>query len=191
MPLATAFATLPPVTAAPTTLPGETTTAPPGRPTTYVVRNGDYLVGIAKAHGVSADDIVTINGWRSVNHALMPGDEILLPAAATVSTSTDTAAPPNATAPLPSGLVPDTAAPPAGSAATAGSETPASSGDSTAAAPATGAAQSYTVKNGDTVYGIAARFGITAQDLVAANGWSSVSHPLYPGDMITVPAPAG
>jgi LysM repeat protein len=46
------------------------------------------------------------------------------------------------------------------------------------------------VKNGDTVYGIARKFGITPQALVAANGWSDVNHSLYPGDTIVVPAEA-
>ena len=47
------------------------------------------------------------------------------------------------------------------------------------------------MKNGDTVYGIAKKFEIAVQLLVAANGWSDVGHPLYPGDVIVVPAPAG
>lgn len=192
VPLTTAFATLPPVTAPPTTQLGETTTLAPGQPTTYTVQNGDYLYGIAKSHGVSAEDIVTINGWDSVKHSLVPGQQILVPApsaGSTASASSGTAAPPNATAPLPSGLVPDTTAPPASAAATTAAS---SGGGADTTAPAAGGATTpYTVKNGDTVYGIANKFKITPQALVAANGWSSVNHSLYPGDVISIPAAAG
>ena len=186
MPLTTAFATLPPVTSPPTTLPGETTTAPPGQPSTYTVQSGDYLYGIAKAHGVSADEIVAVNGWSNANHMLTPGEDILLPASAAVTPVTVPNALPNATAPLPSDLLPDTTAPAAGA-------TPASNAPTSAAggSVAPGGSQSYTVKNGDTVYGIAKKFKIVVQLLVAANGWSDVGHPLYPGDVIVVPAPAG
>lgn len=180
----TAFATMPPVTMPPTTLPGETTTIPPGAPIDYVIKFGDYLYGIAKAHGVSADDIVTLNGWSSVNHELVPGETIKVPAPAAGSTGTTVAtAPPSVTTPTvttPTGA--ETSAPPASG---GGAETTAPGG-STSTPPAGG--EEYTVKNNDTVYGIANKFGITPGELVALNGWSDVTHPLHPGDTILVPA---
>jgi LysM repeat protein len=183
VPSTTAFATLPPVTAPPTTQPGETTTIPPGAPIEYIVKSGDYLFGIANAHGVTADDIVTLNGWEDgLEHPLNPGDTIIVPAPA-AGTATTTAPPATATP----GDTATTVAPPGGDAAT----TTAAPGaepttTSTPALPEGG--QEYTVKNNDTVYGIARKFGITPQALVAANGWSDVNHALYPGDTIIVPA---
>lgn len=186
VPSTTAFATLPPVTAPPTTQPGETTTIPPGAPIEYLIKSGDYLYGIAKAHGVTAEDIVTLNGWEDgLGHELNPGETMLVPAPA-AGTATTTAAP-TATTP-PAGGAATTTTPPIGGATS--STTLATGGESTTtstpAVPEGG--QEYTVKNNDTVYGIANKFGITPQALVAANGWSSVNHALHPGDTIIVPA---
>jgi LysM repeat protein len=186
VPSTTAFATMPPVTAPPTTLPGETTTLAPGTPTDYTVQSGDYLYKIAKDHGVSAQDIVTINGWDSVDHPLVPGDSIKVPApVAGASTVAPTGGGATDTTPTAT-----TAAPSGGDTSVTTTKAPSGSASSTTAAPATGGTP-YTVKNGDTVYGIANKNGITPQELVAANGWDSVNHNLYPGDKIVIPAKAG
>lgn len=170
----TAFATVPPVTAPPPTEPGATTTLPPDAPITYTIVSGDYLYGIAKNHGVSAQDIVTINGWESVNHSLTPGEQILIPSTAQSSDTAvvaDSTAAPTATSPATATLPPEIST----------SSTAPPSAD-----PPPGS-QSYTVKDGDTVYGIAKKFGISPQALVDANGWGNVNHNLYPGDEIVVP----
>jgi LysM repeat protein len=186
VPSTTAFATLPPVTAPPTTLPGETTTIAPGAPIDYVVVAGDYLYGIAKAHGVSAEDIVTLNGWEDIHQALTPGETIKIPAPAAGGTAT-TVAPPTATAPT----VTATTVAPTGGETTSTTVAGTGGAATTTSAPAVPeGGQQYTVKNGDTVYGIAKKFGITPQALVAANGWSDVNHALHPGDKIVVPAAA-
>jgi N-acetylmuramoyl-L-alanine amidase len=56
-----------------------------------------------------------------------------------------------------------------------------------AAAPAVGSGGRYTVARGDTISAIAARFGISAQAVLTANGlgWSSI---IYPGQTIAIPA---
>ena len=58
-----------------------------------------------------------------------------------------------------------------------------------APAPATGAGGRYTILRGDTISGIAARFGVTTQAVLTANGlgWSSI---IYPGQTIAIPAAA-
>jgi LysM repeat protein len=55
------------------------------------------------------------------------------------------------------------------------------------AATPSGAGGRYTVVRGDTISAIAARFGVTTQAVLSANGlgWSSI---IYPGQTITIPA---
>ena len=47
---------------------------------------------------------------------------------------------------------------------------------------------SYTVADGDTPTTIAAKHGVTVEQLLAANGWSKADRVLYEGDKIQVPA---
>jgi len=68
------------------------------------------------------------------------------------------------------------------------SASPASSAPAApAAAPPVGAGGQYTVVRGDTISAIAARFGVTTQAVLSANGlgWSSI---IYPGQTIAIPA---
>jgi LysM repeat protein len=190
VPDTTAFATLPPVTSPPTTQPGETTTVPPGAPVEYIIKSGDYLYLIAKNHGVTAEDIVTLNGWDDgIDHDLSPGETILVPAPA-AGTPTTTAEP-TVTTPPAGGTASTTAtttAPPAGGDTSSTTLAPGGESTTPSSSGAPQGGQEYTVKNNDTVYGIAKKFGITPQALVTANGWSDVNHQLYPGDTIIVPA---
>ena len=49
--------------------------------------------------------------------------------------------------------------------------------------------QTYTVAYGDYLNGIASMFGLNALAIADANGWTEgVSHPMYPGDVIKIPA---
>lgn len=60
-------------------------------------------------------------------------------------------------------------------------------GASVVAAPSTQEGGRYTIASGDTVSRIAARFGVSVQTLLSANGlgWSSI---IYPGQTIAIPA---
>jgi LysM repeat protein len=60
-------------------------------------------------------------------------------------------------------------------------------GAPTAAAPSAQEGGRYTIASGDTVSRIAARFGVSVQTLLSANGlgWSSI---IYPGQTISIPA---
>lgn len=49
----------------------------------------------------------------------------------------------------------------------------------------------YAIVTGDTLSGIAARAGVSLDDLVAANGWSDgADHSIFPGDAVRLPAGA-
>lgn len=54
-------------------------------------------------------------------------------------------------------------------------------------APAAGSGGRYTIVHGDTISAIAARFGVTTQAVLTANGlgWSSI---IYPGQTIAIPS---
>ena len=56
-----------------------------------------------------------------------------------------------------------------------------------AAAPASGAGGRYTIVRGDTISAIAARFGVTTQAVLTANGLARSSI-IYPGQTIAIPA---
>ncbi len=45
----------------------------------------------------------------------------------------------------------------------------------------------YVVQSGDTIYRLAAKFGVSIRDIAAANEWSSFSKPLWPGEWIVIP----
>jgi LysM repeat protein len=60
-------------------------------------------------------------------------------------------------------------------------------GQTTPAGGTTQAAQEYRIRNGDTVSGIARRYGITTDQLVDFNGWDSASHVIIRGDIIKIP----
>jgi LysM repeat protein len=49
----------------------------------------------------------------------------------------------------------------------------------------------YTVDAGDTLSGIAASYGLTLDELIAANGWTDgAEHAIFPGDVVELPAGA-
>ncbi|WP_439594185.1 LysM peptidoglycan-binding domain-containing protein [Microbacterium sp.] len=135
------------------TLVGAAAPAPaPAPASTYAVRGGDTLIGIAQRHGVTLRALFDANGL-DYSSVIYPGQTIAIPGGAAALAAAPAAAP----APAP-------------------------------AAPA--ASTTHTVSGGDTLSGIAQRYGITLKAVFDANGlgWSSI---IYPGQTLAIPGAAG
>ncbi len=131
----------------------------------YTVKWGDFLLGIATSYKVTLADLLAVNNL-TVKSLITPGTQLALPANAVA---------PPAVAPAAPGA--------SGAAATA---TLPSSGSSTV--PAT-AGFTYTVKNGDFLAGIASKYKITLNDLLAVNKLKKTSL-IVPGVTLAMPAGA-
>jgi LysM repeat protein len=130
----------------------------------YEVQAGDYPGIIDKRYGCKWQEVAAYNDIQPDNFKLYPGDSYKLPPACSGAPAPEVTS----------------ANPPAGSTA----ETPTAT-----EAPAAGGSE-YEVEAGDTIYGIASKFGTTPSKLVAANGWSDgIDHLIVPGQKIKLPAP--
>ena len=122
-----------------------------GGATSYTVKSGDTLAGIAERFGVSLDDLRAAN--PNINSSsLSIGQSVRLPAASD--------APPAA---------PTKDAAPTTAAATATEAAPADTPVPAATATPVSVGQTYTVVEGDIPVTIAEKFGITVEELLAAN----------------------
>jgi len=131
------------------------------------VRSGESLTGIARQHGVSVESMRARNGLRgSVIH---PGDILVIPRGGANAGTPVAEARPDIVAQLPERL------PPAGRATAAPTKS--------AAAPST---RSHQVKPGETLWGVARKYGVTVPALAAANGMTSKSQ-LVAGTRLQVP----
>ena len=184
--------------------------------TTYTVQAGDTVAAIAGRHGLSTASVLALNGlgWKSL---IFPGQTLKLSAGATVAPAASTQSGGRYT--IASGdtvsriaakfgvtvdsvlsanglswssiiypgqtiAIPAAAPAPAPAIQLAAAVTP-------APAPAPAApTSSYTIKSGDTVSSIAARFGVTTQAVLDANGLTPSSI-IYAGKTLTIPAAGG
>jgi LysM repeat protein len=178
-------------------------------PTHYTVKAGDTVAAIAGRHGLSTASVLALNGlgWKSL---IFPGQVLKLapgasaaPAAAqeggrytiargdTISRIAARFGVPVESVLSANGLgwssiiyPGQTIAIPAAAPAPPKIELVSST---TSTSPAPAATSSYTVKSGDTISAIAARFGLTTKAVLAANGLTASSI-IYPGHKIVIPA---
>lgn len=172
-----------------------------GPSTVYVVKSGDSLGSIAYRHGVKVDAIRKANNLT--NDKLSLNQKLTIPAAKKADGSkakTDgKKADPVKTdvVPTPAEVKPVEVAPAAGTnAAPAPAEVtpppapaPADAGTVPAPAPApAGNTQTYTVKEGEDLYAVAIRWGVSPSDLKALNNLTSTD--LKAGMVLRIPASA-
>lgn len=136
----------------------------------YVVQSGDTLLALASRYGTTVEAIMTRNNIASASD-LRAGQEIVIPSGST-SSATPTATPARiATA----------------TATATASGTPRPTGTA-AATGTTTAGQRYTVQSGDLASTIATRFGVTLEQLAAANNRTVLSlDQLNVGDVLIIP----
>ncbi len=126
----------------------------------YTIVTGDTISRIAARFGVPVESLLSVNGL-GWSSIIYPGQTIAIPSAPAPARSDDPAIETvSAVTPAP--------APPAPPAASTG----------------------YTIQSGDTISSIAARFGVTTQAVLDANGLSASSI-IYPGGTLVIPAAGG
>lgn len=168
---------------------------------TYVVKAGDTVSGIAARHGVTTASLLALNGLTAKS-IIYPGQRLRISGAtATTSASTTTrytvksgdtvtriarAHGVTVQAVLSANRLRASSIIYPGQKLTIPGSKIVPVSNVTPTTPSTGS-QTYVVKSGDTVSAIAARFGVTTASVLAANGLSASSI-IYPGSKLTIPA---
>ena len=166
--------------------------APAAGEGSYKVVKGDTIATIAAKHHVKRSELMKANNLTAKS-TLKNGQKLVIPAkseAKPEAKPATEAAPAVAPAPAPdAGGVPP---PPSEAAAPAAGAAP---GMTPAAAPAAAAhaapaaeAKTYTVKEGEDVYAVAIRWGVSPSELKTLNNLSSSD--LQPGQVLKIPAVA-
>ena len=143
----------------------------------YTIVAGDTISGIAARFGVSTLSVLSANGlgWASI---IYPGQTLAIPGVVQPGTE-----PQEEVAPVEEVAAPELVVEPPVEIAPPAPEPPA------APAPAPVVSGSHTVVSGDTLSGIAAKYGIATQSILDANGmtWESM---IFPGDKLVIPGVA-
>lgn len=150
--------------------------AQPGGGSTYTIRSGDTLADIAERFSISLEDLLAANPGINPS-ALHTGDTIKLP------TGTEPATPEASATGTPEQ---DETPEPEPTGEPAPTEEPAPDPANTP----TAGAQTYAVESGDIPGTIAEKFGITVEELLAANPGIDPTN-LQIGQVLNIPAPAG
>jgi|GEM_PF-154072 len=160
------------------------------------VRDGDTLYTLAKRHGVSMSELMRVNGMSDPN--LRPGQRLRLPTGARTVAKATPARQAERSAeqkPAPVGpavasaahTAPTTSAPLPVADKPAKAETAAAQPAPVAASAApAGWTDTYTVKSGDNLYGLARQRGVTIAELQRINGITDVRK-MMPGQVLRLP----
>lgn len=138
--------------------PGQPSVPSPTRDVYHTVQLGDTVDKIARIYGVSASAIVRANGISNAD-LIWVGQRLLIPGNASSATPVPYASPVPNTSPVP-GATPAANATPLATPAPAATATP----------KPTAAPTIHVVQAGETLSGIAQRYGTTVAALVEANG---------------------
>ena len=156
-------------------------TPAPGREVTYKMESGDTVLAIAARFGTSVEAIMKRNNITSPSE-LKIGQELVIPTTSTVLATTTTT--PSST-PTPTATARATATP----TPTTTTTTPTPTATATAAPPPS-ILTVYTVQKGDNSFDVAGRFGVSVEDLAAANGKTVAQlASIQIGDELKIPRP--
>jgi LysM repeat protein len=147
----------------------------------YVVQPNDDLYRIGLKYGISWTAIMDANGLSGTT--IYVGEQLIIPVDASA------VALPTATPPAPHVAATPTTAPPRTQTA-APTDVPTSPPDTTPVASTPAAPTSYVVQTGDTLFHIAAQFGVSVPDIAAANNLYNASI-IYAGQTLAIPGAQG
>jgi len=158
----------------------------------YTVKKGDTIATIASAQHVKRSDLMKANKLTAKSK-LKVGEKLAIPAKAEAAAPAEAApaAVAPAAAPAPdAGAIPPppVEAAPAAGAAPAATPAPAVGAAAPAAAAPAAATKTYTVKEGEDVYAVAIRWGVSPAELKALNNLTTSD--LQPGQVLKIPAVA-
>ena len=166
--------------------------APAAGEASYTVKKGDTIATIAAKHHVKRAALEKANNLTAKSQ-LKVGEKIVIPAKAEAAAPAEAA--PAAAAPAVAPAAPEAGAippPPVEAAPAAGAApaaTPTVTATPAAAAPAVAAAtKTYTVKEGEDVYAVAIRWGVSPAELKSLNNLTSSD--LQAGQVLKIPAVA-
>jgi len=150
-------------------------------PAVHTIYRGQTLGMIAKRYRVTVEAICTANGIRQ-NHAIRPGDKLVIPALADKDGSRASDVREDL---LAGGAKGKAAAAKASSKTVASKASPASKASSNK--QTVGEPRSHTVYSGQTLGMIAKRYGVSVDAIAYANDFSA-SEPIKPGQELVIPA---
>ncbi|MEI6211685.1 MAG: LysM peptidoglycan-binding domain-containing protein [bacterium] len=162
---------------------------------TYTVKKNDSVATIAAAHHVKRADLMKVNNLTAKS-VLQIGQKLVMPAKTDAAAPAAEAAAPAAepvAAPAPAPVDANAVPPPPDAAPAAGASPAVGAAAATAAPAATRAApapetKTYTVKEGEDVYAVAIRWGVSPAELKALNNLSTSD--LQAGQVLKIPVVA-